>query len=429
MEVAFYLNNQNYSDVDFSQPEKGNPGVRGTQYMIWAVACGLSRKYENIQVCLYANHIRKMPPDIMCKRCENDLDAIKQAEIDCIDILILRTSISTDRQVFEKLRSSKLSCITWSHNFEDFYLANEIAKTAAIKRNVCVGRQQYERLRDHQVFRKSTYIYNALNFDCYDGYPRNDGSHIVVYAGMLDSSKGFHRLAKIWPQVLIKDKNAVLYVLGSGDLGANVKLGPLGLAGVEYEKKIAKYLCDKEGKVIPSVKFYGKVGGEKQRKIMSQAKVGIANPTGIGETFCIVAIEFEALGVPVVSVKKYGLLDTVEDGKAGILSNTDKGLVNAIVRLLNEDATAEAMGEFGHENVRKKFSFSEVLADWQSLLNDVYEGKENIANTSYNYPLNQGKIFREINRKIKTIPIFRGFPSIMECEYKIRFAAKKLLRR
>ena len=246
---------------------------------------------------------------------------------------------------------------------------------------------------------------------------------------MLDSSKGFHRLAKIWPKVIKKDKSAQLYVLGSGNLGVNVKLGPLGLASVEYEKKISKYLCDEKGKIIPSVTFYGKVGGDKQRQLMSQAKVGIANPTGIGETFCIVAIEFEALGVPVVSAKKCGLLDTVEDGKAGILSYTDKGLVNAIVRLLYSDDIAQNMGIFGSKDVRNKFSFSKILDKWYSLLNDVYFDKENIPDMSYNYPLNQGKIFREINRCIKLLPGLNRAPSILEMDYKLRIFAKRLLKR
>lgn len=426
MKVAFYLNNYNYKEIDFSHPENGNPGVRGTQYMIWSLACALSRNYNDIDITLYANWIDKMPKDILCEKCNDDLEAVEKADRSKVDILVLRTSISTDKKVFERLNSVNYSCITWSHNFEDFYLAEMISKTDAIKRNICVGRQQYERLRDHAVFKKSLYIYNALTFECYDNYMRDINNHIVVYVGMLDSSKGFHRLARIWPKIVKKDKKAVLYVLGSGNLGANTKLGSLSIADDKYEKKFARYLCDKNGKIIPSVKFFGKVGGKEQREIMSKAKVGIANPTGIGETFCIVAIEFEALGIPVVSVKRYGLLDTVENGKSGLLRNTDSGLVNAIVKILNDDEMSDKMGNYGSIYVRRKFSFPTILTEWHKVLIDVYNNKKNINKLEFNYPLNQAKVIREVNRKIKKLSGLSRLPSLLEYDYVLREIYRKI---
>ena len=48
--------------------------------------------------------------------------------------------------------------------FENYELANIIAENNMIKANVCVGKQQYERLVDHKAFKKSTYIYNFIDY-------------------------------------------------------------------------------------------------------------------------------------------------------------------------------------------------------------------------------------------------------------------------
>ena len=37
MKVAFYLDNKSHNDVDYSNPESGNPRMGGSQYMFWII--------------------------------------------------------------------------------------------------------------------------------------------------------------------------------------------------------------------------------------------------------------------------------------------------------------------------------------------------------------------------------------------------------
>ena len=130
--------------------------------------------------------------------------------------------------------------------------------------------------------------------------------------------------------------------------------------------------------------------------------------------------------VPVVSCKKNGLLDTVEDGKSGILVKNEKYLKDAIVTLLKDDKLNEDMGLYGEKFVREKFDIYNVCSEWKKLLEDVYNDvpqKEELINNNFKYNL---KWLREFNRKIKKSKIFNWLPPISEYEERIVPKFKKL---
>lgn len=430
--LGIYLNNANYPCVDFSHPENGNPGIRGTQYMIWMVACFLNERYDDLDLVMFANSIDNMPSNLRCVECKDEIDAANQAIKNRIEIFILKTTLSTPNEVLKIFEENQIKCITWSHNFENYPLAEMLASSSAVKCNVCVGRQQYERLRDHNLFLKSTYIYNALNFQPYNGYYIQPESkeNIVTYVGALNEAKGFHKLAKNWKEILRRVPDAQLYVIGSGSLGSKAKLGPLGLAEEKYEKKFSKYICDASGHILESVRFMGNIGGEEQRRLMAKTKVGVANPTGVGETFCIVAIEFETVGVPVVSASRCGLLDTVISNQDGLLTNTNHGLVNSIVELLTNNIENKEFGRSGYQKVRNVFDINHIVESWHELIIRTHEDKQIKPNYEMNFPYNQLKLFRELNRKIKSItPLFKDMPSLLEIDYKFKKMIKRIIRR
>jgi hypothetical protein len=48
MKVAFYLENAEIAEVDLRDPEKGNPGIGGSEYMIVMIANELSKRYGKL---------------------------------------------------------------------------------------------------------------------------------------------------------------------------------------------------------------------------------------------------------------------------------------------------------------------------------------------------------------------------------------------
>lgn len=413
MKIGFYLNNKELSQVDFSHPEKGNPGIRGTEYMIWEVACGLADGFA--EVYLFAPCVESFPPSVIAVECRNESEALQNAKRLNIDIMVLR-SLGENMGMFGLIDHYGINCVMWSHNLETYRLANAMADCRYVKRNVCVSRQQYERLRDHPVFEKSTYIFNALVFSAIpQTVPQAfNKKNIVTYIGTLEAYKGFHALANVWSSIRKQVPDAELLVLDSGDRGKLIAAGDNALL-TDYEKDLRRALSDDNGALHSGVRFMGRQQGSDKNVSIMQTKVGVANPGG-AEVFCITAVEFEAYGIPVVARKSFGLLDTVDNGKSGILIRDERELADAVVRLLLNDELCQKMGNRGVEYVRERFDMPLVIEEWKKLITEVYEDIPAKRDYRVSHPFINYKWLRELSRLWKKTPFGKNTPSMMSFE-------------
>jgi glycosyltransferase involved in cell wall biosynthesis len=83
-----------------------------------------------------------------------------------------------------------------------------------------------------------------------------------------------------------------------------------------------------------------------------------------------------ALGLPVVGTKSGGIVETVQNGKCGILVpvGDSQALANAIVRILSDRNLATRLGKNAYERVANLYS-AKIYADkiskfYVSLLNE-----------------------------------------------------------
>lgn len=419
MKIAFYLDNEKHIGVDYSNPKGGNPGIGGTQYMIWTVSYYIQQIYSDIEVIVLAPIIDKLPLEIKSYQSDSIIDAVKISKELDVDILVFR-DVSNNKKIYDEIDRLQINCIRWAHNYDNEETLKNVSKCKYIKRNVCVSREQYDSLRDHDVFIKSTYIYNCLDFEIYNKYINNDREkkNIVCYMGALEPEKGFHTLAKCWPKVVKEVPDAQLYIIGSGKLyNRNAKLGEYGLTEKKYEKKIVKYLVNPENKKIyENVKFLGVLGGNEKLNVMSQCKVGIANVSKNRETFCIVATEFQALGIPVIARNSYGFLDSISNNRSGVLVNNERELYKSIIKLLKDNQLNLNYGEYGIEFVKEKFDIYDISKNWVELFNDVINNSQLEINYKAQNYFNDYKWLREINRIFK----LKSMPSILWYEFKLK---------
>ncbi len=423
IKVAFYINNAKYTNIDLRFPEKGNPGIGGTQFTTIATAYYLNKYYpELVEPILLAHSLELLPPSLKAYYAANDVNALFQSESLGCDIFIFKSRMG-NHQIYDYLRKSNLKAIARSNNTPELEGLYQIAKCPQIKAHVCVGHEQLDFLRDHPIFTKSTRIFDPFN--CENFVPKDEiikGNNTVVFLGNIVPQKGFHHLARVWPSIVKDRPDAKLIVIGNGKLyDRNSKLGEWGVAEEKYESNyIRKFLSDKNGNIDKSVYFAGLLGLEKI-EILQNADVGVVNPSGGTEVCPASALEFQACGTPVVSVAKWGLLDTVSHRKTGLLGKNDKDLARNIIYLLDNSSFAKQLGANGINFVKNIFSPKLITKQWLDLLIDVYKDKSPPQQPIKNNYLYKAKFIREGMRILKkSVPLMQNIPPLIEITNNVR---------
>jgi glycosyltransferase involved in cell wall biosynthesis len=425
IKIGLYLNNKCVANVDLSEPEKGNPGVGGTQFNFVTLPYYFIKYFpDKVDFIWYADSIRHLPHQVRSRQVTDVFDAITQADDQGCDIFIWRpTDDDIGRRVVERLDSFKVKSIAWAHNTPGVHGLNRLADSVQLKRLVCVGQEQLDRLRDHRIFDKATCIVNGFDPQAYipNGQIEKKGNQ-VVYLGSLIKSKGFHHLARAWFSIKEQSPDAKLVVIGSGRLyNRDQVLGQWGVADENYERTyIRPYLSDEQGHIHESVDFRGTLGTEKI-EILQRADVGVVNPSGATENCPGSAIEFQAAGTPVVSGAYRGLLDTVVHKRTGLLGRGDRDLVDNVVHLLRNSEVARAYGQSGIRFVKDKFSYERVSRQWLALFDAVCDDRPNLVEGIHQYPFNDYKILREMMRLLRRyMPFLQDMPSLAETKALLR---------
>ena len=383
MKICIYLNNCGISNVDCSDLMQGNPGIGGTEYCILLLAQVYKKYYPESYVMLIVSEKGQLPEVDKIILCKDYLQVPPLAKEHGADILIVSSLYNgkpLPKVFLDQINQAKIKTISWGHNFYLSDYCSQLASCDYLKANVFVGRQQYDRYIDHKIIKKSTYIYNMYPLE---GKPKRiQGSKpTVTYIGSLVPMKGFQELAAVWKSILAQIPDAQLNVIGSGELySRNAKLGTYGIADEAFEQQIMPCLTDENGKILSSVHFLGVLGKEKN-EVIANTTVGIVNPTGRTETFGISALDFESMGVPVVTIAKGGFLDTIIDGKTGILFRKRSAFVNAVISLLKDKNMNQKYGDAGII-FAQKFSPELIIPEWDSLFHNVLENK----NLAYKKP-------------------------------------------
>lgn len=421
MKILFYLPNANYKDIDYSRLEEGNPGLGGTEYVILITALLLSRKIisQNLEK-EFQIHVAAQNPNIdipgISFVAASDITDVVSMNADYILFKYEKNSyieLTNALQIKKKKDTSiKTKIIVWAHNLIDRKERNIIDKDANVPVVLCVSKEQLNLYRDHHLFLKSTYIYNGIPL----GYLKSikgslpsysDRPHEVTSVGCIDYYKGFHLIAKAWKTVLAAVPDAKLNVIGAGNLyDRNSKLGKYGIAEESYENSFMPYLTEKfeengeiKERILPSVKFWGLMGVEKNN-VLIKTRVGVPNPMG-KESFCLVALEMQAMGAMLTTKDYGGFRNTVY--KTGMLYDNPDDLAKNIILLLQaEDNHIDECYQWMENN----FSYESIADQWLQFIVNLHEGNIILGSKKLPYKENRTDYLgwmREINRRIKSI--------------------------
>lgn len=432
IKVGFYCQNQGYPNVDIRFPEKGNPGMGGTQFSEIATAYYLNKYYsEQLEILLLANLADLLPPSLEICQVVNVLDAAVKSEQAGCDILVTKSKLINDNEICNHLSKLKIKIIARSNNYLTDKELNRITNCQQIKAHVCVGQEQLDLLLDHRIYNKSIRIFDPFNPENF--IPKNKlvkQGNTVVFLGNIIPKKGFHHLAQVWPYIIRQRQDARLIVIGSGKLyDRKTKLGKWGIAEESYESNYLRpFLSDDNGNIIESVHFAGLLGHEKI-EILQNADVGVVNPSGMTEVCPGSALEIQACGTPVVSTAKWGLLDTVVHGKTGLLGKSDQELAKNILYLLNNSKLCKQFGKNGINFVREKFDHRLIARQWLELFTNINNNKSPQPQPMKQNYLYNFKFLRGGMRIVKQyIPLLRNVPALIEIKpFLKRFIKKRFI--
>lgn len=402
--VAFYLDNSAIRETDCSNALEGNPGIGGTEWLFVAVSSLLANRDNDIETVLYTTVSGTFPVGIVNRIVKDLSEAIELADSSGFDYLVVKHLADNIISGRLDVKTKHLQIICWCHVFVCHWELDYYAQNHLIFKVVFVGREMYDLYRDHKIYHKATYIYNCVPSgnarEMVRQAPYHKRKNVVVYVGSLVPFKGFHILAQAWPQIIEEVQDAEMYVIGSGKLyDETFQLGKWGIAEASYEKSFMSFLTH-SGKIIPSVHFMG-VMGEDKKEILLKSKVGVPNPSGITETFCLSAVEMQMHGCRIATIKYPGYLDTVRNGK---LYGRRGNLAEVVIELLksSDNDYDKSMDYFEHN-----FSFDVVCKKWEELLKTgTIQYADKLNNLFYRL-----KWLKEILRVVKQyIPFMRNFP-------------------
>ena len=144
--------------------------------------------------------------------------------------------------------------------------------------------------------------------------------------------------------------------------------GPSGKYGNEYleelERTVEKLTLDTH------VEFVDNLPQTKIIKLLNKAKLLIH--TSQFETFGLVAIEAQTMGVPVLSINNGSLMEIIENNKNGYLSETliDRGVTNFVSNLLNENKIFEEISS-SCIDMSKKYDWKKTSHIIQNIYEDL----------------------------------------------------------
>ena len=363
--IYFYVELNSPIMIDFNLMEHGNPGIGGTQYASLCLAMELSKKGIR-EIGIIAPFALEVPKDMTFSLKDSLDEAVRFVE-STNGILVFRPTITLESSFASLISTTTAELIAWTHVTPSQNTLRKLAAAKSVKAIVALGKRQLLSWIDNPAAKKTLIIKNG-QYIPKNVFPSLDSPKYVTYLGSMVPAKGFHLLAKVWPEIHLQNPRLRLKVIGSGSLyDPNAKLGKYGIASHEYEEIFMNSLGDSSN----AVDFLGKVGAEEKTLIIANSYLGIVNPSGHTENCPAAALDFQALEVPVISARKNGLIDTVLDGKTGILFKHYTEMPEILNFLIKNEDFRNSLSRNCHEFIQSQFNFESITAEWEALFTNT----------------------------------------------------------
>ena len=212
-----------------------------------------------------------------------------------------------------------------------------------------VSRSSFEGYFFHKFFaKKSSVLFNIIDLQqVYDKRDQDENQYQfdAIYIGRLTFQKNPQRLMQLCAMMKQKKPDFQLAVVGTGELEAETKA-----------------LCEQLG-LQDNVSFLGFQSNP--MKMLACSKCMLLPSRWEGTPMC--ALEAMALGVPVVSTPTDGLVDLLDEGETGFLSDEDAVLAEKAVALATDPELRKRMSCIASRKaveINDVKTYKEAIAKW-----------------------------------------------------------------
>jgi glycosyltransferase involved in cell wall biosynthesis len=223
-------------------------------------------------------------------------------------------------------------------------------------------------------------IHNGANLETFvprDGNgPKKDRGKRLVFVGRVSPEKGIHVLLDAFPKVVEQVPGVHLEIVGPmgsapTDFIVNLSDDPMvsklsAFYDVDYEHLLKEKLT---ADIADHVTFTGNVEHGELLQHLWSADIFL-HPSVWGEPFPLAVLEAMAAGLPAVASRAGGLVESIDDGKTGLLVEPDNpgALADALIKLLQDDELRESMAAAARVRAVGRYSWARVAGDFL----DVY---------------------------------------------------------
>ena len=213
-----------------------------------------------------------------------------------------------------------------------------------------VSKSSYEGYFFHKFLsKKSIVLRNVIDIPALEEKAAKDTveyDYDIVYLGRLTYPKNPQRLILVLEKVIKRMPNVKVAIIGDGDLKDEI-------VNMIAEKKLGDNIHYLGYKTNPY-------------KILASSKVMVMTSRWEGLPMC--SLEAMSLGIPLVATPSDGLMEIIDNGVDGILSEDDDTIVDSLVSIVESPNYQDSLSRKAKEKALKLMDIQQYI----SKINEAY---------------------------------------------------------
>lgn len=250
------------------------------------------------------------------------------------------------------LKESPIKKIATEHNYPTRKYKKKLIKITSNYQKLVVVNKEIENIYKKEIGDKVICIPNFIDELSKEKSSLKEKNLVAV--GRFSKEKGFIDLIEIMSEIIKKDKDIKLTLIGDGPESDNI---------------IAKI---KELKLESNIKLTGFLNEREVQNEMLNSSIYLMS--SLTESFGLVLIEAMNCGLPIVAFdSSSGAKELLKDNTGILIKNRNKEeFANKILELLNDKKSLKIYSESSLKKV-KEFTSKEIKKTWINLLEEVYK--------------------------------------------------------